>query len=84
MRQLFIYGHLALCKRSKGIGTGRVGKDLRSSFHTLLGYRRRYGSDVSLMKNLRPNNSVERDRQPAALVGSLRSFAAPAAPHLKR
>ena len=31
-----------------------------------------------------PNPSVERDGQPAALVGSLRSFAAPAAPHLTR
>lgn len=31
-----------------------------------------------------PNPSVERDGQPAALVGSLRSFAAPAAPHLAR
>ena len=29
----------------------------------------------------RSNPSVERDRQPAALVGSLRSFAVPAAPH---
>ena len=27
--------------------------------------------------------SVERDGQPSALVGSLRSFAAPAAPQLK-
>ena len=31
-----------------------------------------------------PNPSVERDRQRAALVGSLRGYAAPAAPHLKR
>ena len=31
-----------------------------------------------------PNPPVERDGQPAALVGSLRSFAAPAAPHLAR
>ncbi len=32
----------------------------------------------------RPNNSVERDRLQAALAGSLRCFAAPAAPHVKR
>ena len=32
----------------------------------------------------RPNNSVERDRLQAALVGSLRGFAATAAPHVKR
>ena len=32
----------------------------------------------------RPNPPVERDRQQAALVGSLRGFAAPAAPHLAR
>jgi hypothetical protein len=31
-----------------------------------------------------PNPPVERDRQQAALVGSLRGFAAPAAPHLAR
>ena len=31
-----------------------------------------------------PNNSVERDRPQAALVGSLRGFAATAAPHVKR
>lgn len=31
-----------------------------------------------------PNPSLERERQPAALVGSLRGFAAPATPHLKR
>jgi hypothetical protein len=30
------------------------------------------------------NPPVEWDRQPAALVGSLRGFAAPAAPHLAR
>jgi hypothetical protein len=30
------------------------------------------------------NIPVERDRQQAALVGSLRGFAAPAAPHLQR
>ena len=30
------------------------------------------------------NNSVERDRPQAALVGSLRGFAAAAAPHVKR
>jgi len=32
----------------------------------------------------RPNNSVERDRPQAVLVGSLRGFAATAAPHVKR
>ena len=31
-----------------------------------------------------PNPSVERDRRQAALAGSLRGFAAPAAPHLAR
>lgn len=31
-----------------------------------------------------PNNSVERDRPQAALVGSLRGFTAAAAPHVKR
>jgi hypothetical protein len=31
-----------------------------------------------------PNPSVERDRREAALLGSLRGFAAPAAPHVKR
>jgi len=31
-----------------------------------------------------PNPSVERDRPQAALVGSLRGFAATAAPHVKR
>ena len=30
------------------------------------------------------NNSVEMDRPQAALVGSLRGFAATAAPHVKR
>ncbi len=30
------------------------------------------------------NNSVERDRPQAMLVGSLRGFAAAAAPHVKR
>ena len=30
------------------------------------------------------NCSVERDRPQAALVGTLRGFAAPAAPHVKR
>ena len=33
---------------------------------------------------MKPNISVERDRLPAALAGSLRGFAAPAAPHLER
>jgi hypothetical protein len=33
---------------------------------------------------LLPNNSVERDRLQAALAGSLRGFAASAAPHVKR
>ena len=33
---------------------------------------------------VRSNNSVERDRPQAALVGSLRGFAAPAAHHVKR
>ena len=32
----------------------------------------------------RPNISVERDRLPAQPAGSLRGFAAPAAPHLRR
>lgn len=32
----------------------------------------------------KPNSSVERDRPQAALVGSLRGFAAPAAPQLAR
>lgn len=32
----------------------------------------------------RSNNSVEMDRPQAALVGSLRGFAAAAAPHVKR
>ena len=31
-----------------------------------------------------PNNFVERDRPQAELVGSLRGFAAAAAPHVKR
>jgi len=31
-----------------------------------------------------PNIAVERDRRQAGLAGSLRGFAAPAAPHLKR
>lgn len=31
-----------------------------------------------------PNISVERDRRQAALTGSLRGYAAPAAPHVKR
>ena len=31
-----------------------------------------------------PNIPVERDRREAALLGSLRGFAAPAAPHLQR
>lgn len=31
-----------------------------------------------------PNISVERDRQQAALAGTLRLFVPPAAPHLKR
>ena len=31
-----------------------------------------------------PNNSVERDGLQAALANSLRRFAAPAAPHVKR
>ncbi len=31
-----------------------------------------------------PNISVERDRRQAALAGSLRGYAAPAAPHVKR
>ena len=33
---------------------------------------------------LRANNSVERDRQQAALVDSLRGFAATAAPHVNQ
>ncbi len=33
---------------------------------------------------MKPNNSVERDRPPAALVGSLLGFAAAVAPHVKR
>lgn len=33
---------------------------------------------------MKSNIPVERDRQQAALVGSLRGFAAPAAPHLQR
>ena len=33
---------------------------------------------------LRSNPPVERDRREAALLGSLRGFAAPAAPHLRR
>ena len=33
---------------------------------------------------LRPNPPVERDRREAALLGTLRGFAAPAAPHLAR
>ena len=32
----------------------------------------------------RSNHSVERDRPQAALAGALRSFAAAAAPHVKR
>ena len=36
------------------------------------------------MRKVRPNNSVERDRPQAGLVGSLRGFAATAAPHVKR
>ncbi len=36
------------------------------------------------MPEIRSNNSVERDRPQAALVGSLRGFAATAAPHVKR
>ena len=37
-----------------------------------------------LIEPITPNIPVERDRQQAALVGSLRGFAAPAAPHLQR
>lgn len=33
---------------------------------------------------MKSNHSVERDRPQAALVGSLRGFAAAAAPHVKR
>lgn len=36
------------------------------------------------MKSHSANNSVERDRLQAALAGSLRGFAASAAPHVKR
>lgn len=39
---------------------------------------------TALRERVRANNSVERDRPQAALVGSLRGFAAPAAPHVKR
>lgn len=43
----------------------------------------RYKLNRSRMQK-RPNHSVERDRPQAALVGSLRGFAATAAPHVKR
>lgn len=36
------------------------------------------------LNSISPNPPVERDRLPAALAGSLRGFAAPAAPHLAR
>lgn len=41
-------------------------------------------SGLSMVKLVTPNNSVERDRLQAALIGSLRGFAATAAPHVKR
>ena len=37
-----------------------------------------------IMAPMLPNISVERDRRQAGLAGSLRGFAAPAAPHLRR
>lgn len=44
--------------------------------------------ELFVIKNLRlretPNNSVERDGLQAALANTLRRFAAPAAPHVKR
>jgi hypothetical protein len=36
------------------------------------------------MTDFLANNSVEKDRSQAALVGSLRGFAAAAPPHVKR
>ena len=39
---------------------------------------------VKLVPVIISNHSVERDRPQAALVGSLRGFAATAAPHVKR
>lgn len=37
-----------------------------------------------MTKHFSPNHSVERDRPQATLVGSLRGFAATAAPDVKR
>ena len=41
-------------------------------------------ASVASSSAVRPNPSVERDRLPAQPAGSLRGFAAPAAPHLRR
>jgi len=40
--------------------------------------------NTTLAPQLGSNPPVERDRLPAALAGTLRGFAAPAAPHLAR
>ncbi len=40
--------------------------------------------NLILVEPITPNIAVERDRRQAGLAGSLRGFAAPAAPHLAR
>ena len=39
---------------------------------------------ITTVTDMLPNTAVERDRRQAGLAGSLRGFAAPAAPHLRR
>lgn len=78
--------HTAYGLRANCNGRSRLFWCCRNMRHYTLTSRLAYLTAAGIAADwpLTPNPPVERDRQPAALVGSLRGFAAPAAPHLAR